>query len=1057
MRLSDFSVDRPVSITMLVMIVMVVGAMSLSRLGIDLLPDVDFPMLSVMTRYEGASGEDVERLVTRPVEGAVAAVTGVSSIESVSLEDTSVLMVGFDWGTSLDAAAEDMREALGLVDQFLPEEASDPMVLKFSLASLPVIGFGVSGFNGDQLALADYLDNTVVPRLERLEGVAQVLMLGAPEEEVQVLVDRTALDGTGLPLLGVAQGIGAQNLDLPAGRVLDGGNEYLLRTLGAFDDLEDLRGAPVGASPSGQVVRVGDVADIQLTLEEQRNLTRTNGGPSILLMVNKQSGANPLQLTRKVKAEVERIERETEGKVDFNLLIDTGQQVERMVSQVLSSGFVGAMLAVAFMWTFLRSLRPTLVVALAVPLSLMATFIPIYLMGLTLNVMTMGGLMLGIGMLVDNAVVVIENIFRHLEEGEDRLTAAREGAAEVGTAIIASTATTMAVFLPLFFGGGLAGQLVFGLAVVVAFALAASLAVALTMVPMLSSVFFTRASAEAGRKSSWFPPLQAAYTRTLRTALDRRGTVFGVVAGAILLAVAGTALVGTTFLPQGDQEVVMGVLKFPPSTPLEVTDRAVKQVEAIGRGVPGVTTIGVSVGVNEQDRAGALNEMSPNGVHEAQLFFRLSRDRELSQQEVIQRIRADLPEIEGMEVELSDMGGIASGGSGSKPVQIDVLGPNLDELRRIGSDMLDLLAQVPGVVDVNSSMKQTKPEQHLRIDRERAASYGVSTAEIAETIQTASLGTLAGVYRDGTDEYYIRVRYDEDDRDGLGDLRHAMLTTRQGVSIPLSQVAYFEQGYGPIEVRRKDQSRRLTVSANIVGRDLGSTIADIQRALVPVTEALPVEYSLEVGGTYSQMLSAFKQLVQALLLAVLLVYMVMASQFEAFVHPLVIMISVPLAGVGVVGAQLATAQPVSVVTFVGMIMLAGIVVNNGIVLVDQVNQLRRAGMERREAVVRGASTRLRAILITTGTTITALLPLAFFPGRGREIVAGMALAVAGGLATSAALTLFVVPVVYEVLDNWGARGASRMRQAVLGDEAHEAQLTIAAEPVEAEALPEASK
>lgn len=1034
MRIADFSVDRPVTITMLVMIVMVIGTMSFSRLGVDLMPDIDFPMLSIMTRYDGASGQDIERLVTRPLEGAVASVTGVSSIQSVSQEDSSVLMIEFDWGTDLDAAAEDLREALGLIEQFLPEEAGDPMVLKFSLSAFPIVGFGISGFDDDELALGNFLEDDVAPRLERLEGVAQVIMMGKPEQEVQVLVDRAALHATQLSLNQIVQGLFAQNLDLPGGRVIDAGSEYLLRTLGAFDDLDDIAASPIGATRAGQPLRVQDVAEVQLGVKESRNLTRTNGGASVMMMINKQSGANPLQVVTRVKEEVARIEQELGGKVQFALIMDTGEQIEQMANNVISSGVIGALLAVAFMFVFLRSVRPTLIVALAVPLSLLATFIPIFVADQTLNVMTMGGLMLGVGMLVDNAVVVIENVFRHLEEGEHRLDAARNGTNEVATAIIASTLTTMAVFLPLFFGGGIAGQLVFGLAIVVAFSLAASLLVALTMVPMLASVLFTRQSAEAGKDAGWFIPLQNAYVRLLEACLRRRWTTLGTVGGLVLLSLLGVPIVGTTFLPGGDQALIMGLVQFPVGTPIEVTDRATRSIEAVAASIPGVMTVAASVGVNEDDRGAALNEMSPSGVHEAQLFLRLAEDRALSQDEVMARLRAGLPQIEGMTVELMDMGQAAMGGGGNKPVQIDVLGPDLDELRRIGGELVALLSEVPGLVDIDSSLRETKPERHLMIDRERASSYGLSAVEIARTVQAASLGTLAGVYRDGVEEHYIRVRYDARDRDDLGELSQINLSTMTGMVLPVSQVASFEPGEGPVQVRRKDQARRLTVSANLVDRDIGGAIAEIRTRIAPLEATLPSEYQVEIGGTYEQMMEAFGQLLQALLLALLLVYMVMASQFEAFVHPLVIMVCVPLAAVGVVGAQLLAGTPISVVTFVGVIMLAGIVVNNGIVLIDYINQLRAEGMERRPAILIAGRTRLRAILITSGTTITALLPSIFFPGRGSEIVTGISLALAGGLLTSTLLTLLVVPVVYELLDSAGERGSRFLRRLVLGED-----------------------
>ena len=1033
--LSDLSVDRPVTMTMIAMIIVVLGVVALSRLGLDLMPDVDFPTVSVMTRYEGASSEDIEKQITRPLEGAIASVNGVVGLSSVSREDVSFVMVEFDFGTDLDGAAQDLREALGLIAPMLPEDADSPLVVKFSLTALPVLSYTVTGMGGDVQALGRFLDDTLTQRLERLDGVAQVVLMGGPTQEIHIEVDRGALEVLGLPIEQVVQAMASQNVDLPGGRVVEERAEYLVRTLGAFRSLEDMEETVVGVGRTGATVRIKDIAHVTRTTEDVRNVFRSNGAESLYLMANKQSGANPLQVARAIKAELAEIQEELPGDIAFSLVMDTGQQIENMSSNVSRSGLLGGALAILFMFLFLRSVRPTFAIAVAIPLSLLATFIPIFAIGETLNLMTMGGLMLGIGMLVDNAVVVIENIFRHLEAGTPRKEAARKGAREVGMAITASTLTTIAVFLPLFFGGGLAGELVRGLAMVVAFALAASLLVALTIVPMLASVLFDERDArKASAAGEVFAKLAARYERVLRFSLNHRWVTVGGAVAAMALAVGLATQVGATFMPSSDQPLVMGKASFAVGTPLAEVQRALSRVEQYTLSLDEVETAGLGIGANEDDLGAGLSEMSPSGVHEAQVFLRLKQGRSRPQSELLAEMRRDVPRSEGMTIEFMDMGEAMMGGGGNKPVQIEVFGTDLLVLEKLADRIKETVAGIEGLTEVDTSVKARKPERHLKVDRERAATYGLTVAEVARSVDVATRGMVSGLYRESGEEYPIRVRYKAQDRGGFEELDHIMVPTRAGFALPLRQVASFVTGSGPVSISRADQMRKVAVRANLEGRDIATVIADIDEALKPVRSSLPAGYRIEFGGTFEEMKDAFIILLGALLLAVLLVYMVMASQFEAFAHPLVIMSTVPLAWVGVVAVLLVSKTPISVVTFVGVIMLAGIVVNNGIVLVDYINQLRRDGMERREAVILGGTTRLRAVLITSGTTIAGLLPMALMPGSGAELTADMAKTVAGGLAAATFLTLVILPVVYELIDSAGAWVSGRFSLALHGSE-----------------------
>jgi HAE1 family hydrophobic/amphiphilic exporter-1 len=524
--------------------------------------------------------------------------------------------------------------------------------------------------------------------------------------------------------------------------------------------------------------------------------------------------------------------------------------------------------------------------------------------------------------------------------------------------------------------------------------------------------------------TAFFDRIRERYRRVLRWVLDRRKRVLAVVFILFLGSGAALRLAGATFLPGADAPMLIGLVKFPVGTPLAETDRALRRIEAFVGTFDDIQTVGSMIGVNEDDLGAGLSEMSPSGVHEAQIFARLKQDREMSQVDLLEKLRAGAPKADDMSVEFMDMGQAMMGGGGNKPVQIQLRGKELPELLRIAERVMGTIDGIDGLTEMDVSMQAAKPERHLAIDRERAASYGLSIVEVARAIETAAQGMQAGYFREGGDEFMIRVRYRPEDRNSFDAMDRIVVPTRAGFNVPLRQIASFQTGFGPVSITREDQSRQVTVRANIDGRDLGTVMGEIQDTLGTVSASLPPGYRLQYGGMFEEMMDAFIKLFAGLLLAILLVYMVMAGQFEAFVHPIVIMSTMPLSLIGVTVVLIATGTPFSVVTFVGVIMLAGIVVNNGIVLIDHINQLRSSGLDRREAVVQGGSDRLRAVLITSGTTITGLLPMALIPGRGAELTADMALTVAGGLASATVLTLIVVPVVYEILDSAGewARG-----------------------------------
>jgi len=1024
-NVTDFSVDRPVSITMLVGIVMVVGAIALARLGIDMMPEIDFPTLSVMVRYDGAPSEEIESIVAKNYEGALAAVSGVEKVKSVSQEDVCFLLLDFEWGTDLDAAAADIREAVAMIAPYMPPDVEDPLVIKFNLSAMPQAFYTISGME-NTIALRELMTDVVQPRIERLEGVAQAPFLGGGEEEIQVNLDRAALHESGVSLDQVAMALAYQNLNLPAGRQIRDRKEVLLRTVGQFENLDEIRGVVVGASQkSGNSIQLGSIAEVKRELKDKRSFVRSNGQESVMMMIAKEAGANPYRVMKAYQGKLEELGPMLPAGIEFHNLFDIGRIIEKMAGAVVTNGVVGAFLAVIIMFLFLRNIRPTLTIAVVIPLSLLATFIPIYAIGETLNMMTMGGLVLGIGMLVDNAVVVIENIFRHIEEGEDRKTAAKLGAREVGMAITASTFTTMVVFLPILFSQGMAGQLAFGLAITVAAALLASLFVAITIVPMLSSVFFSsKVQGTVLHDGKRFARFRGWYARRLTWCLNHRWKTIAGLAAIVVFSGGMSTFVGAEFMPSSNDPVLMGKVSFPVGTALDETSAASTRIEEVFAQFPDVVTVGASLGVDENDAGAGMSETNPAGVHEAMIFARLKdRDeRQIKENDTLKAmIRENMPDIEGMQFKFQDMGG-GMGGS-VHPIDIQLSGDDFDELETWSDRIATAITDVEGLVGVDTSMREAKPEAHIIIDRAKAGSYGLTVGQVANTVKTATLGTVATRFRSEGEEFDVRVRYHDSFRNSQDALRQIQVPLPMGGAVPLAQLAHIEDGFGPVQIVREDQARTVNIYADVEDTDLRTAMGAVAEVLGPIEAQLPQGYNIEFGGQYEDMMSAFGQLLAALVLAVMMVYMVMAAQFESFSHPFAIMFTMPLAFVGVIWMFLLTGTTLSVPTFLGVIMLAGIVVNNGIVLVDYVNQLRRKGMDIISAAIEGSATRLRPVLITSLTTAGAMVPMAVSTKEGGETMAPLALTIIGGLGAATVFTLIVVPVVYTLVDAGSARMA----------------------------------
>ncbi len=1021
MKIPEIAVRRKVSTAMLAMILIVLGFIAFASLGLDFFPDIEFPTVSVVTTYSGASSEDIENTITRPLEQIINTISRVKEVDSMTTEGVSVIMVEFEWGTNLDFAAQDIRDQVGLYRNFIPEEASDPLVVKFNIGQMPIIFGGITA-DRPTLELKELIEDEVAPRLERIDGVASAQVFSMDTREILVAVDKAALESLNISFDQILMSLSMENLNLPAGRVTERHSEYLLRTLGEFKSLDDIRNTIIGTTQTGQPVYLTDVAEVRDTLKDTRLISRTQGEKAVFYFISKRSGANTVTTAQAVNRELERIKPTLPPDVVFYPFMDQAEMIQRVIRRTGNNALVGGILAIFFIFIFLRNWRPTVTIALAIPLSIITTFIAFYLAGYTINLLTLGGLALGIGMLVDNAVVVIENIFRHMEEGKNREEAAKRGASEVGMAITASTLTTIAVFFPMVFAQGITGKLTRGLALAIAFSLLASLFVALTIVPMVASVLFkanNRQDVEKKNKRKiQFEKARNFYKNLLHKALRRRGLVLGGTLGLLALSFAIVPFLGTEFMPAMDREMIMLQVKMPVGTSLEETNRVVTMAEKLMAQQPEVETVSVQVGSQaEENPADMAGGMSTTGSHEGILWVGLvpKKEREISDVEVLEKIRRNLPKLKDVKFEALDLSQAMMGGA-SAPIEVKIFGKEISILKEIGDNIVERIRDVEGLRDVTHSLAEGKPEYHITIDREKASRMGLKVSQVGNVIQTASLGKVATRYREGNEEIDIRVRFEEKSRDNLEDIRSIPIMTPLNTMVSLGEVASITRGEGPIRINRENQARVITVTGNIAGRDLGSVVKDIRARITDIERGLPPGYFTEFGGQFEQMQEAFIIMAAAFALATLLVYMIMASQFESFRHPFVIMFTIPLSIVGVIVALLISGRPVSLPVLIGFIILGGIAVNNGIVMVDYINQLKQRGVEKKEAILQACAVRLRPVLITALTTIMGMLPMAISVSEGAEMRAPMAVVVVGGLVATTFLTLFIIPIIYSLFD-----------------------------------------
>ncbi|OHB64040.1 MAG: acriflavin resistance protein [Planctomycetes bacterium RBG_13_62_9] len=1032
MRISQFSVHRPIFTIMVVLIVIVLGGISLLRLPIDLMPDITYPTISVSCAYPNAGPEEIEELITRPIEQAISAVPGVEEVTASCVEGSGSVRVTFAWGSDLDTAANDIRDRLDRIIDHLPEEADRPTLRKFDLAAFPILMLGASS-NLDPVQTRLIIEEQVKYRLERVPGVAAVDIRGGLEREIHVKLDPAKINALALPLDQIVAQVREGNVNVPAGTIEKGNLEITIRTPGEYTDLRQLQDTVI-AIRQGVPIQLREIASVEDSWTKVTRLVRVNGVPGMWLSVSKQSGKNTVEVAQGALRELERINEDI-PQIKIIPILDTSEYIQRSIQNVGSSAIYGGLLAIGVLVLFLRNIRSTIIIATAIPVSIIATFALLYFGNLTLNLMTLGGLALGIGMLVDNAIVVLENIYRLRESGRPLEHAAVDGAQEVTAAVVASTLTTLVVFLPLVFMRGMSGVMFKQLSIVVAFSLLCSLVVALTLVPMLCARILSSARPQAGRRTigRWLYDgsgrllmnMESAYKSLLHVALRHRLLVAMGAAAAMAATLLLIPYVGAELMPATDEGEVRVEAEMQVGTRLEVLDSKFRVLEAlVNEAVPEIRNVVTSVGGSRYGSGGHTGDIRISLVPQAQ--------RLRSSQQIADDLRRRLSGIPGMIVRTRAGQGLfvlRMGTSEANKVQVEVRGHDFKTADALARRVEEIVDQVKGVADTRLSRDPGGPEELILIDRQKAADMHLTVSRIANALQTILSGTRAGYYRQFGDEFTILVKLRDAEKSDLRDILDLTLTNTDGQPVVLRNVVDVVPRSGPVLIERKDQERLITVTAEISGRDMGSVIADIRARLhaVPV----PTEFTIGFGGDYEEQQEAFRELLFSCVLALVLVYMVMACQYESLRDPFVVMFSVPLAAIGVILMLFFTHTTFNIQSFIGCIMLGGIVVNNAILLVDHTNLLRRRdGMPLGEAIEEAGRRRLRPILMTALTTIIGLVPLALGLGEGGEAQAPMARAVIGGLLSSTLITLVFVPVVYSLFER---RAHTAVSPAVASD------------------------
>ncbi len=1012
MNVSTISVKRPVTTVMLLMIVVLLGITSLIGIPMDLLPDMEIPVALVMVSYPNASPQEIETMITEPIEGQLATVEGLDELVSMTTAGSSVTMVQFETGTDMNFATLDMREKVSMIEDYLPENASEPMVLKMNMDSTPVMQVYVSGDMPLDRLYAK-VDENVVSAFERSSGVASVSVTGGLETEIAITLEQERLLGYGLSLSSLSQMLAADNLNRPSGEISKGSTQLTVRTLGEFDSIEDVKRYPITLR-TGEIVRLGDIATVVEGYQEQTSVSRIDGNIAIGLAVTKQSESNTVDVSKGILKTIKRLQA-TNPDLTFTVGMDQADFIQSAVSSVAQSAVSGAILAVIIIFLFLKNLSSTAVIAISIPTSFLATFVMMRYSGMTLNMLTLCGLTLGVGMLVDNSIVVLENIYRKNQDMNDSFGAAISGSSEVFLSIVASTLTSVVVYLPIAMSSGISAMMFRDFCFTIIFALMASLVVSMTIVPMLCSKLLRREVhtdyMRIGTKRIKFrliprftkaiEELTEWYTAVITAALRHRKRTVALCAAIFAVSLTLISLVGMELMPASDEGTFSVSVTSPYGTSIADREAMISGMEEYLLTLPEAEH--VTIDISETSMLGSQSTTSTLSVT---LVDKNQRQRSTAQ--VVKDVKKQFSSIAGADITVAESSMVSSMMGGSD-ISLSLFGDDLEILETVGDDLAAQISDIPGVSEASLDMSEGNPEIRVRLNRSVAANYGITAYQLANALESSLTGSTATRLKRDGEEIEINLSLNDAYSKTVDNMKQIMIPASTGQMVPVGEVADFEFDNSPTVIYRQNQHRMTTLSCSVEGRDLGSVSRDVTRLLN--SYPFPDGYYYDNGGQQEQMIEAFGSLGLALIVAILLVYMLLSAQFESMVLPLIVMIAIPFAMSGAFLALFFAGMRLSMTSFTSLVMLIGMVVNNSILLVEFI-KLNSAEMSRDAAIVEAGRTRLRPILMTTLTTVVGMIPMSLGLGDGGEMLAPMGVAIMGGMAGSTVGALVLVPVLY---------------------------------------------
>lgn len=1020
MWLADTSIKRPVFATMLIMGLVVLGVISYPQIGVDLFPKVEFPMVNITTTIRGASPEIMDIDVTDKIEEAVNTINGVKTISSTSIEGVSRVIVEFVLERDIDLAVQDVREKISLIRSRLPRDIDEPIIEKVDPDAVPVMWFALTGEKSIR-ELSTYADEILKEQFQRINGVGAVRTGGMRLRQVRVWLDADRLSAYQITAHDVVGALQRGNVEIPAGRIESDTKEYSIKIKGEFPRIQDFSELIV-IYKNGAPVRLKDVGRVEDGMEERRSITRFNGTPGVGLGIQKQSGTNTVEVIDRIKKELINIRRSLPPGMSLEISFDQSAFIKRSINEVQHHLIYGGIFAVLSVLLFLKSIRVTLISALAIPTSIISTFAIMYAFGFTFNNMSMLALSLSIGILIDDAIIVIENIHRKIEDGMKPREAASFATSEIGLAVMATTIAIVAIFLPVAFMKGIIGRFFMQFALTVVFAVIVSLFVSFTLTPMMASRYLKShhlpvTSHQSGR---WYKVIEKSYRSLLQIALNHRAVVIILATAVFIFSLYMTKFIGKEFIPQEDQGRFIVRLQAPIDYSVGEVDRLFKKAEEIIRSTPEVKTVFYAQGFGGE-------------VNKGLMFIGLKEKSERGkiQQEIMAEVRKKLRNIPGLKGTAEDVS-LIGGGQRVVPIQYSIRGRDLSALQTYAGQIVSEFSKLPGIVDIDTSLETGKPEVRVFIDRDKAADLDVDIGSIAETVNFLIGGEMdVTKFKDEARgrRYDVRMRLESGDRSNPDDIGRLYVRGKDGRFIELSNIVMIQEAGGPSVINRLDRQRAITLFANLEGKPLGEAKAELDSISGKV---LPLDYSGRYKGMAEIMGESFFYLMFAIILGIIFAYMILASQFESFIHPITILLSMPFSFIGAFGALLITGKTLNIFSFIGLILLMGLVKKNAILLVDYTNTLRNRGLERREAILQAGPVRLRPILMTTFAMVFGMIPIAVGFGEGSETRAPMAIATIGGLLTSLFLTLIVVPVAYDLLDDiqnklrWGRKKESKL-------------------------------